>query len=73
MARKKNAAAVELGKKGGRAWAASLSDDEMSQHAQKAIKARWDAYYKEHPEKLKAKLEKPKKASKRAKARRQHK
>jgi hypothetical protein len=48
---------TELGRKGGHARAAALSDAELSAAGSKAIKARWDAYYKAHPEKLKAKLE----------------
>ena len=47
---------------GGRARAAALSEEELSDAGRKAVKARWDAYYKLHPEKLKAKLAKRKKA-----------
>lgn len=44
---------TENGRKGGRARAAALSPDERKEAARKAIKARWDAYYKAHPEKKK--------------------
>ncbi len=56
MAKKKNAAAVELGKKGGKARAKSMTADEKSAHARKAVGARWDKYYAAHPE-----MERPKK------------
>ncbi len=49
---------TELGRLGGMARAANLSADELSQAGRNAVQARWDAYYKAHPEKLKAKLEK---------------
>jgi hypothetical protein len=55
---------TEMGRAGGRARAANLSASELSAAGRKAIKARWDAYYKAHPEKLKAKLAKGKKAAK---------
>ena len=55
---------AKIGKKGGKARAANLSEAELSAAGSKAIKARWDAYYKAHPEKLKAKLEREKKAAK---------
>jgi len=54
---KKNPAAVALGRRGGKAWAATLSPGELSEAGRKAINARWKAYYADHPEKLKAKLE----------------
>jgi hypothetical protein len=38
-----------------------------SDHARRMAKARWDAYYKAHPEKLKAKLERSKSKKKTAK------
>ncbi len=71
MARK-NPAAVALGrlggKKGGRTRMDSMSDEDRSEFARMGgyagSKARWDAYYKAHPEKLKAKLAKKKKAPK---------
>jgi hypothetical protein len=55
---------TELGRAGGHATAAARTAAERKAAAQKAIKARWDAYYKLHPEKLKAKLAKRKKAAK---------
>ena len=58
---------TELGRAGGHARAANLSEAELSAAGSKAIKARWDAYYAAHPEKLKAKLEKAAKAKKNAK------
>jgi hypothetical protein len=58
---------TELGRAGGHARAANLSEAELSAAGSKAIKARWDAYYAAHPEKLKAKLEKAAKAKKKAK------
>lgn len=54
---KKNPAAVALGRKGGKAWAAKLSEDELSEAGKRAISARWVAYYASHPEKLRAKHE----------------
>ncbi len=46
----------------------SMSDEDRSEFARMGgyagSKARWDAYYKAHPEKLKAKLAKKKKAPK---------
>jgi hypothetical protein len=48
---------TEMGRAGGHARAASLSEAELSAAGSKAIAARWDKYYKLHPEKLKAKLE----------------
>ena len=53
---------AKIGKKGGDARAANLSPKARSASAKAASRARWDAYYKEHPEKLKAKLEKEKKS-----------
>jgi len=58
---------TELGRAGGHARAASLSEVALSAAGSKAIKARWDAYYAAHPEKLKAKLERAAKAKKKAK------
>ena len=57
---------TELGRAGGHARAASLSDAELSAAGSKAASARWNAYYKAHPDKLKAKLERE--ASKAARA-----
>ena len=42
MARKKIAAAVELGSKGGKARAAALSKEQRSKIASRAAKARWE-------------------------------
>ena len=64
MGRKIKIDVTELGRAGGRATAANRTDKERGEAATKAIKARWDAYYKLHPEKLKAKLAKRKKAAK---------
>jgi hypothetical protein len=58
---KKNQAAVSLGRKGGHARATAHSAEELSEAGRAAINARWDAYYKLHPDKLKAKLEREKK------------
>jgi hypothetical protein len=58
---------TELGRKGGHARAANLSDVELSAAGSKAVNARWEAYYKAHPDKLKAKLERE--ASKAARGR----
>jgi hypothetical protein len=41
MAKKKNAAAVELGRKGGRASAKKLTDEQRKEKARKAAQARW--------------------------------
>jgi hypothetical protein len=41
MARKKNPAAVALGRKGGKATAAKLTAAERSESARKAAAARW--------------------------------
>jgi hypothetical protein len=62
MMARKNPAAVSLGRKGGRARATAHSTQELSEAGRAAIKARWDAYYKLHPDKLKAKLEREKRA-----------
>jgi hypothetical protein len=55
---------TELGRAGGHARAASLSDEELREASSKAARAKWDKYYREHPDKLKAKLAKGKKATK---------
>ena len=52
---------------GGQARAAALSAEELSAAGSKAVNARWAAYYKAHPDKLKAKLERE--ASKAARGR----
>ena len=36
---------------GGKARAASLTPEQRSKSARKAIRARWKKYYEEHPEK----------------------
>ena len=48
---------VEIGSKGGRARAKSLSTLDLQESGQSEAKARWDAYYRLHPEKLQAKKE----------------
>jgi hypothetical protein len=48
---------------GGKARAAALSEEERSEAARKAVRARWDAYYRLHPGKLKEKLAKRKEAA----------
>jgi hypothetical protein len=52
---------TELGRAGGKATAAGRTAKERKAASAMAIKARWDAYYAAHPEKLKAKLERAKK------------
>lgn len=42
MSKKKNAAAVELGRKGGKASAERLTDQQRKQKARKAAQARWN-------------------------------
>lgn len=59
---------AEIGKKGGDARAANLSPKARSASASQASRARWDAYYREHPEKLKARQERDKKKGQREKA-----
>jgi len=44
---------TEMGRKGGHARAAALSPEQRKAAARKAIEARWEAYYKAHPEKRK--------------------
>lgn len=41
MAKKKNPAAVALGRKGGKARAAKMSKKQMSDAMKKAVEARW--------------------------------
>jgi hypothetical protein len=53
----------KIGRKGGRNSRKNLPDGGTSL-GQAAAKARWDAYYKLHPDKLKAKLAKAKKKGK---------
>ena len=52
---------TELGRKGGFATAAKRTEKERKEAARQAIKARWDAYYAAHPEKLAAKKAKARK------------
>ena len=52
----KDPAAIALGRKGGANSRKYLSEEEKAALGRKAVKARWEAYYKAHPEKLKAKL-----------------
>jgi hypothetical protein len=46
---------AEIGRKGGKNSRKNLPDGGTAL-GQAAAKARWDAYYKKHPDKLKAKL-----------------
>jgi len=41
MAKKKNPAAIELGRRGGRASARKLTDEQRKEKARKAAQARW--------------------------------
>ncbi len=54
MAKKKNAAAVALGRKGGlkggKARAEKLSAEELSEQGRNAVMARWAKYYAERKE-----------------------
>jgi hypothetical protein len=44
---------TEIGRKGGLATAANRTAAERRDAARRAIQARWDRYYAEHPEKVK--------------------
>ena len=44
---------TEMGRKGGRARAAKLGKAGLSEAMRKAVQARWERYYAEHPEKRK--------------------
>lgn len=58
---------VEIGAKGGAARAANLTEQQREDSARSAVEARWAKYYRENPEKLKARQEREarrKKASK---------
>jgi hypothetical protein len=46
---------TEMGKLGGKATAANRTPEERKAVALKAGKARWDKYYREHPEKARPK------------------
>jgi hypothetical protein len=48
---------TEIGRKGGQARAANLTDKELAESARTASNARWEQYYRDHPEKLKARKE----------------
>jgi hypothetical protein len=50
-------AAARLGRKGGKNSRKNLGPGQATTLAQNAAKARWQAYYAAHPERLKAKLE----------------
>jgi hypothetical protein len=54
MAKRKNPAAVALGRKGGlkggKARAEKLSPEELSEQGRKAVEARWAKYYAEKAE-----------------------
>ena len=58
----------KIGSKGGAARVSkgigSLSQSDRKKLSAEALKARWDAYYKAHPEKLKAKKEREAKGTK---------
>jgi hypothetical protein len=58
---------VEIGSKGGRARAERLSTLELQESGRRAAKARWDAYYRIHPEMLQAKKVREAKMAKAAK------
>jgi hypothetical protein len=47
----------KIGAKGGKARAANLSAKELSAAGLAAVSARWEQYYRDHPEKLKARKE----------------
>ena len=46
-----------MGRRGGKARAETLSAEELSDQGRNAIAARWEQYYRDHPEKLKARKE----------------
>jgi hypothetical protein len=48
---------AEIGRLGGANSRKNLLPSEATALAQKAVNARWEAYYAAHPEKLQAKLE----------------
>jgi len=48
---------AEIGAKGGKNSRRYMTTDEASALAEGAAKARWDAYYRAYPEKLKARQE----------------
>ena len=54
----------ELGAKGGKSTAQARTPEERKAASAKAIAARWEKYYRDHPEKLKAKQERERLLSK---------
>jgi hypothetical protein len=44
---------AEMGRLGGKATAATRTPEERKSAAKRAVEARWDRYYAEHPEKRK--------------------
>jgi hypothetical protein len=48
---------TESGRKGGQVRAANLTAKELAAGARTAAKARWEQYYRDNPEKLKARKE----------------
>ena len=48
---------TKLGSLGGKARARKLSAEELSAGARTAVNARWEKYYRDHPDKLKARKE----------------
>ena len=57
MGRKVTIDVTESGRKGGKARARNLSAEELTAGARTAVKARWEKYYRDHPDKLKARKE----------------
>lgn len=57
MGKKVTIDVTELGRRGGKARAANLSERELSTAGKAAVSARWEQYYRDHPEKLKARKE----------------
>ena len=43
---------TEIGRKGGQARIAAMTEAELSKASSKASRARWEEYYRLHPEKL---------------------
>ena len=48
---------TEIGRRGGQARAANLTDKELKAASKAAATARWEQYYRDHPEKLKERQE----------------
>ena len=61
MAKRKNPAAVALGRLGGRKRVpkglATIDADRQAEIVRAGAKERWEQYYRDHPEKLKARQE----------------